>query len=112
AGKAIAEVGADRDGVPRPVGAAYDVGAYEWTDMPVGGGGGGGGGGWGGGGGGNGSEGGGEGSGGCGCQVPVGASGRWGALLFGLGVLARVRRGAGAIACGRRSVGAIARSRR
>jgi hypothetical protein len=34
AGEAIAEVDVDRDAVPRPVGDAYDVGAFEWTDMP------------------------------------------------------------------------------
>ena len=32
AGDSIAEVTEDRDGVMRPVGDAYDVGAYEWTD--------------------------------------------------------------------------------
>jgi hypothetical protein len=41
-GEALADVTTDRDGVPRPVGPAYDVGAYEWTDQPVGMGGGGG----------------------------------------------------------------------
>ena len=34
AGKTIADVKTDRDGVTRPVGAGHDVGAYEWTDMP------------------------------------------------------------------------------
>jgi hypothetical protein len=34
AGITIAEVATDLDGVQRPVGAAYDVGAYEWTDEP------------------------------------------------------------------------------
>ncbi len=33
AGKTIAELTTDREGVMRPSGAAYDVGAYEWTDM-------------------------------------------------------------------------------
>lgn len=33
-GEALAEVTVDRDGVPRPVGAANDVGAHEWTDEP------------------------------------------------------------------------------
>jgi MYXO-CTERM domain-containing protein len=41
AGKALAEVTVDRDGVPRPVGPSHDVGAYEWTSMPPGAGGGG-----------------------------------------------------------------------
>jgi MYXO-CTERM domain-containing protein len=31
AGIAIAEVTEDRDGVPRPYGAAYDLGAHEWN---------------------------------------------------------------------------------
>lgn len=34
AGEVIAEVTEDFDGVARPVGAAYDIGAYEWTDEP------------------------------------------------------------------------------
>lgn len=34
AGEALAEVAVDRDGVPRPFGPAYDIGAYEWTDEP------------------------------------------------------------------------------
>lgn len=34
AGVEIAEVEVDRDGVARPVGAGYDVGAFEWTDAP------------------------------------------------------------------------------
>jgi hypothetical protein len=34
AGVAIAEVALDRDGVARPVGAGYDIGAFEWTDAP------------------------------------------------------------------------------
>jgi hypothetical protein len=34
-GETLADVMVDRDGVPRPVGSAYDVGAYEWTDQPV-----------------------------------------------------------------------------
>lgn len=34
AGEALAEVTVDRDGVPRPVGAGHDIGAYEWTDAP------------------------------------------------------------------------------
>lgn len=34
AGETILEVDADRDGVPRPVGDAHDLGAFEWTDMP------------------------------------------------------------------------------
>lgn len=88
AGIPLVDVLVDRDGVARPVGAAYDVGAYEWTDMPVGTGGGGqggasggsgsgatGGGGPGGsasGGGGEGGSGGSSGneqSGGCGCRT-------------------------------------------
>jgi hypothetical protein len=32
AGVAIADVPLDRDGVSRPVGRAYDVGAFEWSD--------------------------------------------------------------------------------
>ena len=38
AGVDIAEVVDDLDGVARPTGNAYDIGAYEWTDMPPGGG--------------------------------------------------------------------------
>lgn len=34
AGEVLAEVTVDRDGVSRPVGAAFDIGAYEWTDAP------------------------------------------------------------------------------
>jgi MYXO-CTERM domain-containing protein len=34
AGETIAQVDVDRDGVSRPVGDAYDVGAFEWTDEP------------------------------------------------------------------------------
>ena len=37
AGVDLPSVPADFDGVARPVGAAYDVGAFEWTDMPPGG---------------------------------------------------------------------------
>lgn len=35
AGAALDRVPHDRDGVPRPQGSAWDVGAYEWTDAPV-----------------------------------------------------------------------------
>ena len=38
AGVDIAEVVDDLDGVPRPTGDGYDIGAYEWTDMPPAGG--------------------------------------------------------------------------
>jgi hypothetical protein len=34
AGVTLAQVLHDRDGVARPQGAGYDVGAYEWTDSP------------------------------------------------------------------------------
>jgi MYXO-CTERM domain-containing protein len=34
AGEVIAAVDVDRDGVPRPVGDSYDIGAFEWTDEP------------------------------------------------------------------------------
>jgi hypothetical protein len=34
-GEALSDVIVDRDGTPRPFGPAHDIGAYEWTDMPV-----------------------------------------------------------------------------
>jgi MYXO-CTERM domain-containing protein len=34
AGVELTEVTQDLDGVPRPFGDAYDIGAHEWTDMP------------------------------------------------------------------------------
>jgi MYXO-CTERM domain-containing protein len=34
AGEVIPEVDVDRDGVPRPFGDSYDIGAFEWTDEP------------------------------------------------------------------------------
>jgi hypothetical protein len=35
AGEDLAEVEVDFDGVARPVGEGYDIGAYEWTDAPA-----------------------------------------------------------------------------
>lgn len=37
AGEAIVGVDVDRESVMRPVGSAFDIGAFEWTDMPPGG---------------------------------------------------------------------------
>jgi parallel beta-helix repeat protein len=88
------DVPADLDGYPRPNGAAYDVGAYEYYDEPPGQGGGGGSGT-------GGSASGGsvpgaeraEDDGGCGCRV-AGTKGSWqvGAVAL-LGWLALIRRG-------------------
>jgi hypothetical protein len=97
-GITLPEVEVDRDGVPRPVGPSYDVGAYEWTDAPPGPGGAGGGGAAAGGGvpGGGGAGGAAGGSipfesdnpqaGGCGCRLP-GPSPRPGDRWLVLGAL-------------------------